>query len=68
MSLIMAPVLLLNYVNVFLNAYRVMGTKAMGTGLGLGIVRQIALHHAKIELNTPRSGKGLQVFDLFKIL
>jgi two-component system sensor histidine kinase QseC len=51
---------------VFERFYRVMGTKAMGTGLGLGIVRQIGLlHHAKIELNTPPSGKGLQVSILF---
>jgi len=47
---------------VFERFYRVMGTKAMGTGLGLGIVRQIGLlHHAKIDLDTPPSGHGLQV-------
>lgn len=51
---------------VFERFYRVMGTKAMGTGLGLGIVRQITLlHHAKIDLNTPQSGQGLQVTITF---
>lgn len=47
---------------VFERFYRIIGTKAMGTGLGLGIVRQIGLlHHAKIELNTPKNGQGLDV-------
>lgn len=45
---------------VFERFYRVMGTKATGSGLGLGIVLQIAhLHNASIELNTPESGNGL---------
>ena len=51
---------------VFERFYRIIGTKAMGTGLGLGIVRQIGLlHHAKIDLGTPKNGKGLQVTILF---
>ncbi|MBA3660712.1 MAG: two-component sensor histidine kinase [Gammaproteobacteria bacterium] len=49
---------------VFERFYRILGTKASGSGLGLAIVSQIAkLHHAKIRLSTPTSGKGLQ-FDV----
>lgn len=49
---------------VFERFYRVLGTQAQGSGLGLAIVSQIAdLHHAKIKLNTPANGKGLQ-FDV----
>ncbi len=45
---------------VFERFYRVVGNKATGSGLGLGIVQQIAkLHDAKIELRTPENGKGL---------
>ena len=47
---------------VFERFYRILGTTAPGSGLGLAIVSQIAaLHHAKIYLNTPPDGKGLQV-------
>ncbi|HSW93979.1 MAG TPA: ATP-binding protein [Gammaproteobacteria bacterium] len=49
---------------VFERFYRVLGTQAQGSGLGLAIVSQIAeLHHAKITLETPANGKGLQ-FDV----
>lgn len=45
---------------VFERFYRVVGNKATGSGLGLGIVQQIAkLHEAKIELLTPENGRGL---------
>jgi len=47
---------------VFERFYRIMGNKATGSGLGLGIVLQIVkLHKATIELLTPASGKGLEV-------
>src|SRR4029078_6833966 len=46
---------------VFERFYRILGTKAAGSGLGLAIVSQIAeLHHARISLNTPPNGIGLQ--------
>jgi two-component system, OmpR family, sensor histidine kinase QseC len=45
---------------VFERFYRLLGTKTAGSGLGLAIVQQIAeLHHAKVKLSTPESGKGL---------
>ena len=47
---------------VFERFYRILGTKQPGSGLGLGIVKQIAdLHEAVVELNTPESGIGLEV-------
>jgi len=47
---------------VFERFYRVIGTKATGSGLGLGIVLQIVkLHNAEIELVTPENGVGLEV-------
>lgn len=46
---------------VFESFYRILGTHASGSGLGLAIVNQIAeLHHARISLNTPPEGRGLQ--------
>jgi len=47
---------------VFERFYRIIGTHQTGTGLGLNIVSQIVnLHKGRIELETPRSGKGLCV-------
>lgn len=47
---------------VFERFYRIPGTKVSGSGLGLGIVYQIAkLHQAKLELLTPPNGVGLEV-------
>lgn len=49
---------------VFERFFRILGTTASGSGLGLAIVNQITdLHHAKIKLNTPTNGIGLQ-FDV----
>ncbi|MDF3055528.1 MAG: qseC [Gammaproteobacteria bacterium] len=46
---------------VFERFFRVLGNKGSGTGLGLGIVKQIIdLHEASIKLDTPPEGKGLQ--------
>lgn len=51
---------------VFDRFYRIVGTTQTGSGLGLAIVKQIAeLHHAKIILNTPTNGIGLQIDILF---
>jgi len=45
---------------VFERFFRVIGSQATGSGLGLGIVQQITkLHHAEIALETPKNGKGL---------
>src|SRR3989344_1756371 len=51
---------------VFERFFRVIGNKAPGSGLGLGIVQQIArLHKAHIELDTPEWGHGLEVRVIF---
>jgi two-component system sensor histidine kinase QseC len=51
---------------VFERFFRVLGTHASGSGLGLPIVSQIAkLHRADIQLNTPPTGNGLQFDVLF---
>ena len=51
---------------VFERFFRVLGNPATGSGLGLGIVQQIAkLHHADIELDTPKTGKGLEFRVIF---
>lgn len=51
---------------VFERFFRVIGNKAPGSGLGLGIVQQIArLHQAEIQLLTPASGKGLEFRVIF---
>ncbi len=45
---------------IFERFFRVIGSQATGSGLGLGIVQQIAkLHGAEIRLETPESGRGL---------
>lgn len=47
---------------VFERFYRVLGNKASGSGLGLGIVLQIAQRHqADIQLSAPATGTGLVV-------
>lgn len=51
---------------VFERFFRVLGNKAPGSGLGLAIVSQIAsLHLAKVQLNSPETGKGLQIDVIF---
>ena len=51
---------------VFERFYRIPGAQATGSGLGLGIVMQIAkLHDAEIKLLTPPSGEGLEVHIVF---
>lgn len=46
---------------IFERFFRVLGSKASGSGLGLNIVQQIAdLHQATIDLSTGPSGKGLK--------
>lgn len=52
---------------VFERFYRIVGNQSTGSGLGLGIVQQIAkLHNAEIILLTPESGKGLEVQVIFQ--
>lgn len=51
---------------VFERFVRVLGSKAPGSGLGLGIVQQLAdLHDARVYLDTPESGQGLEVTAIF---
>lgn len=51
---------------VFERFYRILGNKSPGSGLGLGIVQQIAhLHGAEVILLTPESGVGLEVQVVF---
>ncbi len=52
---------------VFERFYRVLGNNTSGSGLGLGIVKQIVeLHRAKIQLSKPEHQSGLQVDIDFK--
>lgn len=47
---------------IFERFYRILGTKASGSGLGLPIVKQITtLHRGTIHLSTPLNGIGLQL-------
>lgn len=51
---------------VFERFFRVLGNKSTGSGLGLGIVQQIVeIHDAKIALETPEKGSGLEVTVVF---
>ncbi len=56
---------------VFERFFRALGNESPGSGLGLAIVQQIvALHHARITLDTPPEATGLIVrvlFDMNKI-
>lgn len=51
---------------VFERFFRMIGNQTTGSGLGLGIVQQIAkLHHAEIHLKTPEKNIGLEVEIIF---
>ncbi len=51
---------------VFERFYRVIGNESSGSGLGLGIVQQIAkLHRAEVLLLTPENRVGLEVRVVF---
>ncbi len=53
---------------VFERFFRVLGTKAQGSGLGLGIVSQIVeLHNAEITLGEAEQGTGLVVTVKFSL-
>ncbi|MGB6976656.1 MAG: ATP-binding protein [Gammaproteobacteria bacterium] len=51
---------------VFERFFRILGSRATGSGLGLGIVQQVAeVHNAQLSLGTPENGKGLEVTVIF---
>ncbi len=54
---------------VFERFFRIVGNEAPGSGLGLGIVQQIAkLHRAELILKTPDAGKGLEIQVKFALI
>jgi signal transduction histidine kinase len=56
------------HARVFERFFRVLGTSAQGSGLGLSIVEQIAkLHHGSVTLASPEQGTGLKVEVRFPI-
>jgi len=47
---------------VFDRFYRVLGTNVSGSGLGLSIVKEIAVaHHASVSIDSGAQGKGTRV-------
>jgi signal transduction histidine kinase len=51
---------------VFNRFVRLQGNKVEGSGIGLSVVKKIVeLHHAEIELSTPRDHAGLKVTVVF---
>lgn len=53
---------------VFERFFRVVGNQSTGSGLGLGIVKQIAdLHHAELQLGAPKNHSGLKVVLKFPL-
>jgi len=54
---------------IFDRFYRIIGTKAEGSGLGLSIVKRIAdIHNATLEILTPDSNKGTEFRVTFQAL
>ena len=54
------------HTRVFERFYRIVGNNATGSGLGLGIVKQIAhIHNAQIQLAEGIDGKGLGIYIRF---
>ena len=54
---------------IFDRFYRIIGTKAEGSGLGLSIVKRIAdIHNAILEILTPENGKGTEFRVTFQAL
>jgi len=54
---------------VFERFYRVIGSKAPGSGLGLALVKQVATaYKATVEISTPADGHGLEIKIIFPIV
>ncbi len=48
--------------------FRISGNNTPGSGLGFAIIEQVVkLHHAEINILTPSSGKGLEVYIAFPL-
>lgn len=54
---------------VFERFYRILGSKASGSGLGLPLVLQIAkLHNGQVKLGAGKDGKGLRIDIIFSLI